>query len=425
MNACRRYLARFLLVLCGALSGTAGAVDAGFALAAADGGRFLGSPDALIAKTLQDIRGNRMDDALREVDRVIALRPDFKLAHLIRGDILMARARPLLGLGHSARAPAGSLDDLREEARVRLLRYIDQPAPDLMPRQILQLAPHQKHALLADASRARLYLFENVDGEPRLRADFYMSIGRNGMDKRIEGDKRTPIGVYKIQSQVASQRLTDFYGAGAFPLDYPNVWDRALGRGGHGIWLHGVPSDTYSRPPRSSDGCVAVANPDLKELSRWIDVGNTPVVISERADWVDRASWEQTRDKLLQRLHAWRDDWQARDPDRFLRHYARDMAMRDAPRWLTAKRGNILNKQWIQVELRDISLFLYPNGDRSTAAKPENAADMAYAEFHQGYASDRLASQSLKRLFWRHEEGEWRIALESAQEARPVNLAQH
>ena len=37
--------------------------------------------------------GNRLDDALREVDRVISIRPDFKLAHLIRGDLLMARAK--------------------------------------------------------------------------------------------------------------------------------------------------------------------------------------------------------------------------------------------------------------------------------------------------------------------------------------------
>lgn len=392
----RRLIARALLglgLLCGA---TAGASDVTFPLT---------SPDALIAKTLLDIRGNRLEDALREVERVIALRPDFRLAHLIRGDILMARARPLSGLGTGTRASRDSLNELREEARVRLLRYIDQPAPDQLPREILQLAPHQKHALLADASRARLYVFENVDGEPRLKADYYMTIGRNGTEKRVEGDKRTPVGVYQILSQVSQQRLTDFYGAGAFPLDYPNAWDRALGRGGHGIWLHGVPSDTYSRPPRSSDGCVVVTNPDLKELSRWIDVGNTPVVITQRADWVDRAAWVQTRDELLLRLRDWKEAWEARDPDRFLRHYASELAMRDAPRWLAAKRSNILNKDWIRVELRDVSLFLYPDGD------------MAYAEFQQDYRSDKLSSQSRKRLFWRLEQGEWRVALETAAES--------
>jgi hypothetical protein len=101
-------------------------------LAAADTNRLLvipgiATPDSLISKAIQDIRASRLDDALKEVNRAIALRPDFKLAHLIRGDLLMARSRPLAGLGAVAKAPNQPLDDLRDEARVRLMRYIDQP----------------------------------------------------------------------------------------------------------------------------------------------------------------------------------------------------------------------------------------------------------------------------------------------------------
>lgn len=383
-------------------------------LASADTARFLSlpvlssptlsSPDSLISKALQDIRASRMDDALKEVNRAIALRPDFKLAHLIRGDLLMARARPLLGLGPVAKAPNQSLDDLRDEARVRLMRYIDQPDPDFLPRQILQLAPSQKYALLADTSRARLYLFENVDGVPRLKSDYYMTIGKNGTDKRKEGDKRTPMGVYQIAEQLPRAGLADLYGDGAFPLNYPNEWDKSQKRGGHGIWLHGVPSNTYSRPPRSSDGCVVVANPDLKELSRWIKVGSTPVIITDRTDWVTRENWEQSRDELLMQLNAWKADWEARDPDRFLRHYSNAMTSGEGNAWAKDKRRNILEKDWIRVSLNDVSLFLYPGGD------------MAYTEFTQRYSSDKLSSLSSKRLYWRQEKGTWRVALEKAQD---------
>lgn len=383
-------------------------------LASADTARFLSlpvlsapslsSPDSLISKALQDIRASRMDDALKEVNRAIALRPDFKLAHLIRGDLLMARARPLLGLGPVAKAPNKSLDDLRDEARVRLMRYIDQPDPDFLPRQILQLAPSQKYALLADTSRARLYLFENVDGVPRLKSDYYMTIGKNGTDKRKEGDKRTPMGVYQIAEQLPRAGLADLYGDGAFPLNYPNEWDQLQKRGGHGIWLHGVPSNTYSRPPRSSDGCVVVANPDLKELSRWIKVGSTPVIITDRTDWVTRESWEQSRDELLMQLNAWKADWEARDPERFLRHYSNAMTSGEGTTWAKDKRRNILEKDWIRVALNDVSLFLYPGGE------------MAYTEFTQRYSSDKLSSLSSKRLYWRQEKGAWRVALEKTQD---------
>jgi murein L,D-transpeptidase YafK len=387
-------------------------VSAPIQLASADTSRFLPNPDSLIGKTLLDIRANRMDDALREVNKVISLRPDFKLAHLIRGDLLMARAKPLSGLGAVPAAPSQSISDLRDEARVRLLRYLDQPGPDQLPRQILQLSSEYRHALLADASRARLYLFENVGGEPRLIADYYMTIGRNGTDKRVEGDKRTPKGVYRISDRIPPKRLTDFYGAGAFPLNYPNDWDRHQKRGGHGIWLHGVPSDTYSRPPRSSDGCVVVANPDLKELSRWIKPGQTPIVIVDRADWIDRETWEQTRAELLERLHGWRNAWETRAADDFFQFYASSMTGESGRGWATTKRRNILDKAWIRVELSEISLFLYPD-------------DMAYTEFRQNYASDKLGSHSRKQLFWRMEAGDWRIALEKAQDTPSLsNYAQ-
>ncbi len=406
------------LMLAGALLGMPASAapqegPAPIVLAAADTAHFLPSPDALIGKTLQDIRASRLDDALKEVNRVIAIRPDFKLAYLIKGDLLMARARPLSGMGTMARKARDeqSLSDLQEEARVRLLRYIDQPDPALLPRQILQLAPHQRYALLADASRARLYLFENVDGEPRLKRDYYMTIGRNGTDKRVEGDKRTPMGVYHITQQLPRAQLADLYGTGAFPLNYPNAWDQVQGRGGHGIWLHGVPSDTYSRPPRSSEGCVVVTNPDLNELSQYIQVGITPVVIVERADWVDRATWEDSRAKLQATLAQWRQDWQARDADRFLSHYAAEFLQGHGRGWAESKRRNIENKDWIKVDVRDASLFIYPGGE------------MAFAEFTQDYASDKLASTAGKQLFWKQHEGDWRIVLEKSQDAPTPRFA--
>ncbi len=380
--------------------------QANMVVATADTAHFLPSPDALIGKTLQDIRASRLDDALKEVDRVIAIRPDFKLAYLIKGDLLMARARPLSGMGTMASASRDeqSLSDLQAEARVRLMRYIDQPDPKLLPRQILQLAPQQRYALLADASRARLYLFENVDGEPRLKRDYYMTIGRNGTNKRVEGDKRTPAGVYHIIQQLPRAQLADLYGNGAFPLNYPNAWDQLQGRGGHGIWLHGVPSDTYSRPPRSSEGCVVVTNPDLNEISQFIQVGVTPVVIVERADWVDRATWEENRARLQSELAQWRQDWMDRDATHFLEHYAPEFLQGHGRGWAESKRRNIENKDWIKVDVRDASLFIYPSGE------------MAYAEFIQDYSSNKLSSTSRKQLFWKLHEGKWRVVLEKSDE---------
>lgn len=397
-----------LLILLLALIAPASADDGALRLGAADGQGRLLSPDALLAKTLQEIRASRLDAALANINQLISLRPDFRLAHLIRGDLLLARARPLSTLGEGARAPAAALSDLREEARVRLLRYLDQPEEGYLPKQVLQLAPQHRYALLADAGRARLYVFENVGGLPRLVRDYYMTIGRNGTNKQVEGDKRTPVGVYTVSEFLPRQRLTDFYGSGAYPLDYPNEWDRLHGRTGHGIWIHGTPSNTYSRPPRASDGCVVLANPDLSDLGQYIQVGNTPIFIADRTDWVDPVTWEVHRQEILALLDIWRSDWEARDAARFLRHYTPEM-LRGG--WGETKRRNIENKDWIRVSLSDVSIFLYPD------------AKLAVTTFVQRYASDSFSNVTTKRIYWRLDDAQWRIALEQSLPNTTTQLA--
>ncbi len=378
-------------------------------LAAEDAASFLGSPDALVGKVLEEISASHLDNALKDVDQLISMRPDFKLAYLIRGDLLTAMAKPLDSFGDTPRAAKGTLSDLKAEARMRLMRYLDQPNPKLLPQQILQLQSEEKYALLADAKRARLYLFENVNGVPRLIHDYYMTIGRNGMDKRTEGDGKTPEGAYYLDNHLPRSRLTSLYGVGAFPLNYPNEWDRMHGRNGHGIWLHGTPFDTYSRPPRSSDGCVVVSNPDLTQLSHYIGPG-TPIFIADHTEWVDPTAWEATRQEILSTLEQWREDWENRNVERFLQHYPTDFINGKGRGWAARKRRNIVNKDWIHVGVSDISIFLYPD------------SDLAVVTFRQQYTSDKYTNVAWKRMYWSKKDGHWRVALEESL-SNPIEIA--
>jgi murein L,D-transpeptidase YafK len=368
------------------------------------------SPDGLLAKTLLEIRASRIDNALKDVDQLISIRPDFKLAHLIKGDLLTAKARPLATLGAAPAANSEKLSDLRHEARVRLMRYVDQPAPDTLPRQILLMAPNQKYAMLADAERARLFVFRNEGGEPRLVEDFYMTIGRKGAEKRSEGDQKTPTGVYFISQKLPAAQLTDFYGAGAFPINYPNEWDQKQGNTGHGIWLHGVPSDTYSRPPRSSDGCVVVSNPDLIALSKYVQPGVTPLVIATRTEWLDRAQWLAQRKAVLDKLDAWKSDWESKDPDLYFGHYSGRFLSDAGASWQDSKRRNISQKEWIRVTMSDASIYLYPAGN------------LAVVSYTQSYSSDKFNDVTHKRVYLQPDRGQWRIALEETLNL-PYNVA--
>jgi murein L,D-transpeptidase YafK len=366
--------------------------------------RNLQASEALLVRSLLSIRDERPGDALRDIDALLAANPDFELAHLIKGDLLMARAGAIRTLGDAAVAPAPRIEALREEARARLARYSLQPSANLVPKYLLQMHPQQRYAVVVDTVKSTLYLFQNDAGRARYVADYYISVGKNGIDKLREGDKKTPLGVYRVVGQVPARELSDFYGAGAWPIDYPNEWDRRHGRKGHGIWLHGTPRGTYSRPPRASDGCVVLANDDLTALGKKLQAGLTPVIIAEAVEWVDSAQAQALREELGDTVERWRRDRERGDADGWLAHYARSFptgGMR-RERWAGYQR-RALETAAGPVALSEVTMFLSPGRD-----------DLAVVTFRQERTANGKASTMRTRQYWVREFGLWKIAYEGA-----------
>ena len=356
-----------------------------------------------LAKSLQAVGSNHLDVALNEVDSLLKINPNFKLAQLVRGDLLMARSKPITDFGNAPNAPRDRVQDLREEANARLQR-VQQQQPIAIPKYLWQLSPQQKYAVVVDTSKATLYLFENVNGEPRYVADFYISVGKKGSDKLSEGDQKTPLGVYFVNSHLTKDKLTDFYGNGAYPLSYPNEWDKRLGRDGHGIWLHGTPSDTYSRPPRASNGCVVLANNDLNDLGSHLQIGVTPVIIASQIDWSDEADRAE-RSALQKEIEQWRSDWASRNTDAYLAHYAHDFSTGsiNLPAFAEQKRLVNSGKTWIKVKLSNVSIFPYPS-----------QPNLVVVNFEQDYDSNNLSNRMHKRQYWMKRDGRWQIVYEGA-----------
>lgn len=365
------------------------------------GPAFANEVEGSLVRAIVGLRERGLRHAMGEIDRAIDRTPNFRLAHLVRGDMLMARAgKPI---AFAALDPANAaMAPLKDEARVRMQRYLDGPPVDFLPAPVLALAPSQSHVLLVDTSRSRLFVYANDLGRPRYVTDFYISLGKNGVEKSREGDQKTPLGVYTITSQ--RKKLPDFYGPGAFPIDYPNDWDRMLGRKGHGIWLHGTPSATYSRPPWATDGCIVLTNDDLARLSKYVDVSRTPVVIGQGVEWREATRWESEREAFLKTLASWRVDWESRDPERYFSHYSNDFRTerRGLAAWKTAKRKTNATKTWVKVGVDDVSLFAYPG-----------ATDLMMVTFEQDYRSNNLSTRTMKRQYWVRESRGWRILHEA------------
>lgn len=359
-------------------------------------------------KIFREIEANRLSSALQLTEALLRQYPNYRLANLIKGDLLLARSQAIGSFGALNGAPSEKVADLRAEAIARLKSYKNRPNTELIPRYLLQIPAETRHAIVVDTQKSRLYLYENDPrgtGKPKLAADYYISQGKLGADKVSEGDKKTPIGVYHVTSSLPRQKLADLYGVGAYPINYPNEWDKRQGRSGSGIWLHGTPSDTYARPPKASDGCVVLTNPDLEALSRRFQLGQTPVVIANGIDWLSAEDWNRERADVSKVVEAWRNDWESKDTERYLRHYSARFSAngQNFEQFAAQKRQVNAGKEWIKIRLDNLSILRNPGKE-----------DVLVVSFDQDYRSSNLNNAMKKRQYWQRENGQWKIIYEGA-----------
>jgi murein L,D-transpeptidase YafK len=370
------------------------------------------NPEQVLVHALIESQQGSTDEALHMLRPLLDRQPPFRVAELLYGDL----TRELAG-----DAPPASVDeqleleraDLLAEAEARLAGYLDlHNSVWYVPGALLRASAEQRYVVAIDLSLSRLFLFENVQGSFELRAHYYVSAGKNGAYKQRQGDRRTPVGVYFLTGRIADADLPDFYGAGALPVNYPNEWDLRQQRTGYGIWLHGVPPDTYSRAPQTSDGCLVLSNDLFRELWARLEPVVTPVIIYDRIEWVPQAQATARRDALLGAIETWRSDWESGDDARYARHYAEEFrsGRYSRERWLRHKAQVNAAKRYIEVELHDLNAFGYPGED-----------NLAVVTFRQVYRSSNYDWSGRKRQYWRNIAGQWQIVFEGDARIMPIH----
>src|SRR6185295_1699818 len=87
------------------------------------------TPEDRLSGVFEAIEGNQLDVAMTRVEALIAAHPNFRLAHLVRGDLLLARGRPLETFGNVVKTvPQEKVDGLRDEAFARLRAMRQRPS---------------------------------------------------------------------------------------------------------------------------------------------------------------------------------------------------------------------------------------------------------------------------------------------------------
>ncbi|PJA31628.1 MAG: hypothetical protein CO187_08380 [Zetaproteobacteria bacterium CG_4_9_14_3_um_filter_53_7] len=296
------------------------------------------------------------------------------------------------------------------EANARLDSFIDKLTQDSGdPVDILLPGSDVANVFMFDKARSRMYLYAS-DGKGGLKkiADEYVVTGSMKGDKQVQGDGKTPNGIYRFIKKLQGAELDSRYGPVAFPIDYPNELDDLHKKNGNGIWLHGYPLDVLRRPPQDTRGCFSISNNRLVEMAGYVKLGRSWVIVGENLEFDQTGKKRQLIDSVRNDIETWRRDWGSLNTDSYLTHYHRNFRSgeRDLDAWRSYKQRVNANKSFVDVTFANMTVMHDPN------RWPEG--EMVVAEFDQHYRSSNFADQGRKRLYLARdsETQPWKILLE-------------
>jgi len=295
-------------------------------------------------------------------------------------------------------------------------------AEEFYPSNILMMdEKFAHHVILVEKATHKLHLYENGGTNPKLIKTYNTATGKFKGDKSINGDHKTPEGIYSINDFLSKEELlrrhgkyAEIYGAGAFPMDYPNFIDERAGKTGGGIWLHSTHDDNRISKGLDSRGCVVLQNADLRDISQYIEIDHTPIIVVQDVMYLSKATWDRNRSDISGAVTKWANAWKAKDFDSYISSY-------DSQRFHDRSKGNYN------------SFKAYKKAVFSRADSPDIKLDFIsimsnseYAVVHlkQNYQSSIINDIGKKTLYLKKDANyDWKIVGELWSKTESANIA--
>ena len=165
-----------------------------------------------------------------------------------------------------------------------------------------------------------------------------------------------------------------------------------------------VRADQFSRAPLATDGCLALANPDLERILRTVEPRSTPVVIAKQLQWVAPQSVQAERKSFDAVLNAWRNAKSEGEGDmkRLLGFYA--------PEFQNYRKKTL--EEWSQVLQTETSALkgreLQPKG--KSYLRWTDSTDTLVVTFAE--VAEGARTGPVKRQYWTRRGQQWQIFFE-------------
>ena len=240
---------------------------------------------------------------------------------------------------------------------------------------------------VVDKTKKKLEVISYNGGITKKLFSSSVIVGKNG-DKLLEGDLKTPVGVYQL-----TRRFTPndrYLGPLAFSLSYPNLLDKLAKRNGGGIWIHGYPLDGQRTDELKTKGCVAMQNDTLMKFDDVVDHKKTLAFIYE-----DKRPEASAKDiaVIVSGLLGWKKTWSESDIENYLKFYDKNFERYDGmslEKFKSMKRAIFSKKEKKRISFSNFLITPYPNlkNDR-----------LFRVSFYEDYVSDTHKFAGQKTLY--------------------------
>lgn len=260
--------------------------------------------------------------------------------------------------------------------------------------------------VVVDKKTNQLHVTNYNDGRLDILKSYHATMGQKIGDKLMEGDLKTPEGIYEFLYRSYPPQLKPIFGSLAVYIAYPNVMDKAGKKTGFDILLHGTDDPSRLEKNYDSKGCVVLDNGYVKEVSDLIKLRDTKIIITK--DFSQLVNTPRI-EKAKEFFSNWIKAWSAKDLTGYIEAYADEFHEGKMNRMEYAKYKDSLNKKYdtINVTASNVHYYFHEKYDMVTFTQHYKST------FKGGIPAYNGASK--KTLYIQERNGVYRILVEDSQ----------
>ena len=156
-----------------------------------------------------------------------------------------------------------------------------------------------------------------------------------------------------------------------------------------------------------TQGCIAVSNDALKEMSGFLKPNGTPIAIVNKLQLTKLESQRESAKELNNFLNSWRLSWESINTKKYLSFYSSSFVNAEGMSYNAFKQHKERtnrSKKYIRVKMENLAILM----------PPEYGGNVAVARFQQRYTSNNFKVDSKKIFYLKKGQAGWQIIGESS-----------